>query len=69
MFPADNRSAMMPEPTTAATSSPVPEIPRRVEQADSISLTANIVEFFLDFQLVNTGQGEAQKQTDSALKE
>jgi len=69
MFPADNRSAMMPEPTTAATSSPVPR--------NSATSRAGRIRFH-DGQycrvlsgfsgLVNTGQGEAQKQLISALK-
>lgn len=68
-LPFASRSAMMPEPTTVATRSKVPNNsaanrPRRF----GFTCFPDAVDFLLDCELIETGQGKAKKQANSAIK-
>jgi hypothetical protein len=60
-FPPASRSAMMPEPTTAATRNPVPPTPPRFAAIDSPSLLPDAIDFFLDRESVQTCEGQTQE--------
>src|SRR6266403_1447375 len=68
-FPPASRSAMIPDPTTAATSSSVPRH-SAVRRLGRLGFTCfpDAVDFLLDGEFVKGGQRQAQQQGDSALK-
>src|SRR5712672_4318699 len=68
-FPPASRSAIIPDPTTAATRSKFPRnsAVRRLGRLGFTGFT-DAVDFFLDSEFVEAGQRQAQQQADSALE-
>src|SRR6516164_7184688 len=67
-FALERRSAMIPEPITAATSNRVPKNSAVARRDSERLLMPDAVYFFLDCETIESRKRQTQEQTDSSIE-